>query len=131
MSATEKEAAFRSTIERGGATVHLDARRAGVVVPEHLRERAVLVLHIAPHLPTMTRDLVIDADGVRCLLSFSRQPFRVVLPWSAIYAVIDAAFGIAVWPESMPDELLPGVTRPAQPTAPAPRGKPQLRLLKN
>ena len=124
----EKEAMFRAAAERW-VFVHLDARRSDVVLPPKLKTEWNVTLQISAAIPTMTRDLVIDADGVRCTLSFNRQPFHCVIPWEAIFGMVGSDGAVATYAESMPPEIT-GEHVAAQPQ-PAPRAKPALRLIKN
>jgi stringent starvation protein B len=82
-----KQEAFLALLKEGWTSLHLDARRPGVVVPAHLKNEAHLVLQYGHDLPIPIPDLVIDDDGVTATLSFSRTPYRTVVPWSAVYVV--------------------------------------------
>lgn len=128
MTTANKEAVFRAAAERW-VFVHLDGRRSDVVLPPKLKTEWNVVLQISTSIPTMTRGLVIDADGVRCTLSFNRLPFHCVIPWAAVFGMISADGGIVTYAESMPAEF-DGARGAAQPR-PTPRAKPALRLIKN
>jgi stringent starvation protein B len=82
-----KQEAFLALLKEGWTSLHLDARRPGVVVPAHLKSEAHLVLQYGHDLPIPIPDLVIDEEGVTATLSFSRTPHRTVVPWSAVYVV--------------------------------------------
>lgn len=128
MTAANKEAVFRAAAERW-VFVHLDGRQSDVVLPPKLKDQWYVVLQISTSIPTMTRGLVIDADGVRCTLSFDRRPFHCVIPWEAVFGMVSSDGGIVTYAESMPTEF-DGVRAAAQ-SQPAPRAKPALRLIKN
>ncbi len=77
MSAPErpsKQDAFLALLREGWTSLHLDARRPGVIVPTHLRGEAHLVLQYGHDLPISIPDLEVDDYGVRATLSFSRAP---------------------------------------------------------
>lgn len=50
-------------------------------------------------------DLEITECGISCTLSFSRQPFKVVLPWTSVFAITKPDGTGAVWQSSMPEKL--------------------------
>ena len=90
MSSSErpsKQQAFLALLREGWTSLHLDARRAGVVVPEQLHGEPHLVLQYGHDLPIAIPDLEVDDYGVRATLSFSRTAHRTVVPWSAVYVV--------------------------------------------
>src|SRR5258708_8905202 len=108
MSAHErpsKQDAFLALLREGWTSFRLDARRAGVIVPTHLRTEAHLVLQYGHDLPIPIPDLEIDAYGVRATLSFSRTPKLRVVPWSAVYVVAcDDGRGV-LYQEDVPEDV--------------------------
>ena len=70
----DKHELMLKLLEHGSVFMHLDPRRPGVIVPLHFRTQSQLVLQIGLNFPIPIRDLEIDAEGVRCTLSFNRQP---------------------------------------------------------
>ena len=85
--------------------VHLDARRPGVVVPEHLRREAHLLLNLSYRFTPP--DLTVSEWGVRQTLTFAGVPFNVAVPWSALYAISShATKEFYMYPDDMPAELL-------------------------
>jgi stringent starvation protein B len=108
MSAPErpsKQDAFLALLREGWTSLHLDARRPGVIVPTHLRTEAHLVLQYGHDLPIPIPDLEIDAYGVRATLSFSRTPQLTVVPWSAVYVVAcDDGRGV-LYQEDVPEDV--------------------------
>jgi stringent starvation protein B len=129
---TEKKEHLLKALERGIVMIHLDARREGVVVPEHLRGEANLCLNLSYRFAP--GDLVVSTEGVRSTLSFSGQYASVVVPWAAVFAISNPAarVPVAMFPEDMPPEVLKrvlGATPTSEaPAAPNPR-KRHLRLL--
>ena len=83
MSSSErpsKQQAFLALLREGWTSLHLDARRPGVVVPEQLRGEPHLVLQYGHDLPIPIPDLEVDDYGVRATLSFSRAAHRPSCP---------------------------------------------------
>lgn len=113
----DKHELMLKLLEHGSVFMHLDPRREGVVVPLHFRSQSQLVLQIGLNFPIPIRDLEIDAEGVRCTLSFNRQPFYCIVPWSGVYALVGEDGQVTVWPSELPPELMqPNEAAPA-PTA--------------
>ncbi|HVV48555.1 MAG TPA: ClpXP protease specificity-enhancing factor SspB [Polyangia bacterium] len=92
-------------LKEGWTSLHLDARRAGVVVPASFRGEAHLVLQYGHDLPIAIPDLEVDDQGVRATLSFSRQEHLTVVPWSAVYAVVCMDGRGVLYPEDVPSDV--------------------------
>ncbi len=100
-----KQQAFFALLKEGWTSLHLDARRAGVVVPESFRNEAHLILQYGHDLPIPIPDLEIDEGGVRATLSFSRTAHLTFVPWSAVYAVTgDDGRGV-LFAEDVPSDV--------------------------
>ncbi|HVR60723.1 MAG TPA: ClpXP protease specificity-enhancing factor SspB [Polyangia bacterium] len=100
-----KQDAFLALLREGWTSLHLDARRPGVVVPSHLRTEGHLVLQYGHDLPIPIPDLEIDEYGVRATLSFAKTPHRTVVPWSAVYVVAcDDGRGV-LYHEDVPEDV--------------------------
>ncbi|HXI58956.1 MAG TPA: ClpXP protease specificity-enhancing factor SspB [Polyangia bacterium] len=100
-----KQDAFLALLREGWTSLHLDARRPGVVVPPHLRSEGHLVLQYGHDLPIPIPDLEIDEYGVRATLSFAKTPHRTVVPWSAVYVVAcDDGRGV-LYHEDVPEDV--------------------------
>ncbi len=82
-----KHDAFLALLREGWTSLHLDARREGVVVPAHLKGEGHLVLQYGNDLPIPILDLQVDDFGVTATLSFARMPKKTVVPWNAVYVV--------------------------------------------
>jgi stringent starvation protein B len=138
-----KREVFRFLLDQGQPVrILLDARRDGVVVPPRFRGAPQLILEIGLNMNPPIPDLDTEGDGVRCTLSFAKQPFHCTLPWSSIWALIGKRDGRGYqWVEDMPPELvavpqapppprMPPVLRavpaepPAEPPAPEPAEEP-------
>lgn len=153
--ASEKKDRLLAALERGLVMVHLDARRAGVLVPPELRCESHLRLHLSYRF--VPPDLSVGDWGVRSTLSFSGKRFTVAVPWSALFAITSkVTHEFWMFPEDMPTELTqvpPPTLRAAHPPlragpvslrevngerkssegegGDAPRARPHLRLIKS
>src|SRR6516162_4859437 len=110
-----KQEAFLALLREGWTSLHLDARRPGVIVPPHLRAEAHLVLQYGRDLPIPIPDLEIDEHGVRATLSFSKSPQRTFVPWSAVFIVSCVNGSGVFYHEDVPDDVPLGMDRPAAP----------------
>jgi hypothetical protein len=115
-----KKEVMLALLERSEARVHLDARRDGVLLPERLRGDGHVRLDYGYGLTPPIPDLVIDDDGIRATLSFSRVPFATFIPWTAVYLIADYDGNGAVWQEDIPPDLLEGVAPGEAPPPPDP-----------
>jgi stringent starvation protein B len=100
----KKEVAL-ALLEGPSMFVHLDPRRAGVVVPKWLANQPQLVLQIGLNMAIPIPDLKVEEDGLTCTLSFNRAPFWCRLPWVAIYALVGEDGRGMVWPDDVPPEV--------------------------
>lgn len=96
----EKMLAIRET------RIYLDARREDVIVPAVHKTDAALVLRIGHDLDPPITDLRLDDSGVTGTLQFAGKPFRVEVPWSALYAAVIEGYGRGwQWKEATPHDL--------------------------
>jgi stringent starvation protein B len=100
-----KQDAFLALLREDWTSLHLDARRPGVIVPAQLRNDAHLVLQYGHDLPIPIPDLVVDDYGVHATLSFSRTPHPTVVPWSAVYIVACADGRGVLYHEDVPEDV--------------------------
>src|SRR5690606_37423755 len=130
-SAPDKRRTLETLLARGPVLVHVDARRAEVSVPPRFRADASLVLRFGYSLSPAIADLTVDDNAIAGTLTFGGQPFRCVLPWTAVYAaMVEGEQRGTVWPEDVPEDVLTGTAEPPAPvpvppeaSAPAPRAK--------
>ena len=127
-SAPDKKRTLEALLARGPVLVHIDARRAEVAVPARFRADASLVLRFGYHLTPAIGDLTVDDAAISGTLTFAGQPFRCVLPWTAVYAaMVEGEQRGTVWPEDVPEDVLTGsepqATGPAAVPPPAPVAK--------
>ena len=121
MSSSErpsKQQAFLALLREGWTSLHLDARRPGVIVPDPLRGEPHLVLQYGHDLPIPIPDLEVDDYGVHATLSFSRAAHRTVVPWSAVYVVAcDDGRGV-LYSEDVPPDVTVIAARATSDAAP-------------
>jgi stringent starvation protein B len=121
-NAPDKRKTIEQLLERGPVLVHVDARRSEVAVPARFRADPSLVLRFGYTLSPAIADLAVDDDAISGTLTFAGQPFRCVLPWTAVYAaMVEGEQRGTVWPEDVPEDVLGGGEAPA----PAPMPPPQ------
>ncbi len=121
---TEKRQVLETMLKTGVVLVHLDTTRHGVDLPEHARREQVVGLHLSW---TFEGDMRIDDAGVRANLSFQRQRYACVLPWSSLFAVRQLCDGkTAIFLDDAPAEVRAELAA----AAPQPvKKRPDLRLV--
>jgi hypothetical protein len=92
-------------LEESSMFIHLDPRRADVLVPKGFMGQPQLVLQVGLNMAIPIPDLTIDEAGISCTLSFNRSPFWCRIPWHAIYALVGEDGRGGVWPEDVPPEI--------------------------
>jgi stringent starvation protein B len=107
-----KHEVFLALLRDSWTSLHLDARRPGVIVPEHLKSEPYLVLQYGYDLPIPISDLEVDEHGVRATLSFSKHPQRTVVPWSAVYVVTCDDGRCVLYQEDVPEDVSIIATHP-------------------
>ena len=132
---TEKQQILLELLKDAWVYVNLDPRRDGVLLPDFLRQEPRVVLQYGYNMPVPIADLTIDEEGIKATLSFRRQPYSTLVPWSAIFAFSDGEERHFVWEADVPPDLerAPAGPRPqgTGPTAvppaatPAPQAKPE------
>jgi len=100
-----KQQAFLALLKEGSTSLHFDARRPGVVVPEAFRQEAHLMLQYGYDLAISIPDLEVDEHGVRATLSFSRTPHMTMIPWTAVYAIASVDGRGVLYPEDVPGDV--------------------------
>lgn len=86
-----KREVFESSLEKGIASLHLDATVRGTRVPAHLSGQRNLVLNYSYRY--QIPDFVFDEEGVVASLSFKGVPFQCVVPWDAVFGIGSHADG--------------------------------------
>lgn len=114
-----KVAAVTRMLASDPVFIYLDPRLPGVEVPDRFRADDSLTLRIGYHLAPPIPDLVVDDKGIRGTLTFNKQPYRVVVPWTAtIGATVEYDRAGLSWLTSVP--ALYAIEEVAPPPAPAP-----------
>ncbi|GEM_PF-1071469 len=117
-SAPDKRRTVEQLLGRGPILVHVDARRAEVSVPPRFRADPGLVLRFGYNLNPAIGDLTVDDEAIAGTLTFAGQPFRCILPWTAVYAAsVEGEQRGTVWPEDVPEDVLTGSNEAVGPTA--------------
>jgi hypothetical protein len=130
---TDKQQILLELLKDAWVYVNLDPRREGVLLPDFLRQEPRVVLQYGYNMPVPIADLTIDEEGIKATLSFRRQPYSTLVPWSAIFALSDGEERHFVWEADVPPDLeragpRPQATGPAAVPAaatPAPQAKPE------
>jgi stringent starvation protein B len=125
-SAPDKRRTLEQLLARGPVLVHVDARRSEVQVPAKFSADASLVLRFGYGLSPQIADLTVDDIGIGGTLTFAGAPFRVLLPWTAVYAaMVEGEQRGTVWPEDVPEDVLSGSGgEPATTTTPQTNAAP-------
>ena len=100
-----KKDAFVALLRAGWASLHLDARCPGVVVPAPFSSQAHLVLQYGRNMPIPITDLEVTEAGVSAALSFSRVSHRTYVPWVAVYAVSCTNGCGVLYREDVPEDV--------------------------
>jgi stringent starvation protein B len=100
-----KRDAFLAFLREGWVSLHLDARRTGVIVPPTFANEPHLVLQYGRNMPIPIPDLEITDDGVSATLSFSRAPHRTHVPWASVYVVACTDGRGILYYEDVPQEV--------------------------
>jgi stringent starvation protein B len=107
----------------GPVLVHVDARDRAAQVPERFRDDPRLVLRFGHGLTPSIVDLTVDDEAISGTLTFAGSPFRCVLPWHAVYAVVSEVDQKGmVWPDDVPAPVVEQLTAHAPSQGPAPEG---------
>jgi stringent starvation protein B len=85
--------------------VHLDGRRQGVILPEHLKQERHVILQYGYNMPVPIDDFVVDERGISATLSFRRVAQTTFIPWSAVFAITDGDKRSMLWQEDLPADL--------------------------
>ena len=113
---------LEDALGRGKVYLHVNPRVEGVVLPESLMHRERVPLVVAWRAPDIELDL--GETVIAATLRFSGKPFRCVIPWAALLAIISDQPSQA---ETSPRlEVVPGGSTPQEKK---PRQRPQLKLL--
>lgn len=127
----EKRSTFENMHAIGAVLVHLNASYPLVGVPAKFLDGVHLNLRFGAAVRPPVRNMVVNEEGVRAVLTFSRVPHTVFVPWAAVFGMTsETACGLAadvrVWPKSVPEAVFQKFLNPAPPST----SRPRLRLIK-
>lgn len=108
MSANETKSSLAAKMLSSASSimVHLDPRHPEVFVPPHLRNQPQLVLQFGYNLHIPIPNLKIDNKCIEGTLSFARKPSLCVVPWEAVFALMDCDSGLGeVYEDDIPKEI--------------------------
>jgi len=140
--AAEKISLFSDWMKGDHVFVHLDARRDGVAVPQHLRETANLKLKLSYGFQG---EISHNNESISAYLKFNGEYQQCILPWNSIWGLSNEDGETCLWTEELPAELahlgkLPKMESKPLASTPAPklsvvgktssRQKPELRRIK-
>lgn len=93
----DKRQLAQQILDTGGSLfVTLDPKQSEV--PQHLKGQYSVKLEYGYNLPIPIPNLVVREEGIHGTLRFSGRDFRCFVPWSAVYAMNDAAYKLGyVW----------------------------------
>lgn len=100
-----KKDAFLALLHAGWASLHLDARCPGVVVPAPFASQGHLVLQYGRNMPIPISDLEVTEEGISATLSFSRVPHRTYVPWTTVYAISCTNGCGVLYREDVPEDV--------------------------
>jgi hypothetical protein len=109
--------------------VHLDSRRPEVSVPPRFRGQPQLVLQIGLNMAVQIRDLDVGDEGFSCTLSFSRQPYFCMIPWTSVFAMVGEDGRALVWPDDVPIEVAASMEAQARARDDKAKAKSRLRAV--
>ena len=98
----EKIAIFTEWMKGDHVFVHLDSRRDGVDVPQHLRSSAGLKLKLSYGFQGETKH---DAEAITAYLRFNGDYYGCVIPWPAVWAITNSEGESCLWTDELPEEL--------------------------
>lgn len=110
MNLKRKSVVFRDLLAAGDVQLMFDARRDGVVVPDDLKKDGCIQLKFGNDLGL--HDLTIDDIGVRSTLEFRPPdgtpvaPFKVTIPWTAVYAIVKNDGRCELWGSDVPIDVV-------------------------
>jgi hypothetical protein len=106
----EKYDALNRLLEDDYMLVHLNSAAAGVIVPEHLRNRPSLTLRLSRFFRGFLR---LERDKVIAQLLFGEEYLTCTIPMSAIWGATGMKGSRIFWPESAPQEALSSFLTPS------------------
>ncbi len=113
---TPREALERMLATGGIMQIIVDNTHADVRLPKTLADQATVALNLGYNMPVPMRDFVLGETAVEMVLTFNRNPFRCVVPWTAIAAMnvsVGDRFWYIGWGGPAQDTKEPSAKRPS------------------
>ena len=123
-----KREVFELLLKDSEARVSLDARVAGVVVPERFKNLPNLGLDYSYNFQPPITDITLTDEGIAATLSFAGKGFLTFVPWAAIFAIADFKGRGMFWAQDVPQEVIDKTKAPTPRTEPLP---PKQEFFKN
>jgi hypothetical protein len=79
--------AFEYLLCHGGVKVALDGNAPDVQLPDHVRDDHVVLWYELDPVGVPIPDLEATDQGISATLSFSREPHKTFVPWSAVKGI--------------------------------------------
>jgi stringent starvation protein B len=92
-------------ISQRSVFIHVNPRESSVIVPSRLKLQDQCVLQVGLDMPVPIPDLAYDRSGVSGTLSFKGVPFKINVPWSAVFALVGEDAKGMVWEQEMPPSI--------------------------
>lgn len=99
----EKEKKFNEWFANDHVLIHLDSRKPGVQLPDHLLNNPSVTLKLSALFQGKT---TITRDSVTSFLRFSGVYSECIVPWTAIWGMTAASGENIIWQEDLSPELL-------------------------
>ena len=99
----QKQKRFAEWMKGDHVMLHLDARREGVQLPEHLMNNPSVTLKLSYNFQGST---TIDDRQITSYLRFGGVYHECVIPWSAVWGITASTDENQIWPEDLSRELL-------------------------
>lgn len=94
---------FERWMEGEHVLLHLDSRKPGVIVPEHLSNDYRLTLKLSYAFQGRVSS---DLDGVYADLRFSGSYVHCVIPWESVWGMTSSSGESQMWSEDLPREMV-------------------------
>jgi len=99
----EKIEKINAYLEEEYMLIHFDARKSGIIIPEHLKNNPTVTLKLSFRFQG---GLEVTADRIWASLSFSGKFFDCYIPISAIWGATSSSGANTIWPEDAPPEVM-------------------------
>lgn len=112
----DKRAGMVELVEMERLAVYVDPKAKGVKLPPYLHDAPYVVLDLGHDMPTPIKDLQFSDTTIDGELSFHRQPFRVKIPYAAVFGYVSHTTKKGgLYADQIPKEALCGAAAPATP----------------